>query len=227
MPMKVCSDEAIQLDVLAELKWDGRIEQEEVGVSVDDGIVTLSGSVRSYAKHSAAEECAHRVHGVKAVVNNLEVHLPTEARRDDAELARAVLESLKWHVHVPNDALDVTVHDGWVTLKGELERRYQQDEAERVVRNMVGVRGVTSLIRTRSRVKASDVRTADRTGPGAIRAGRRRHITVEVDGPRIILKGSVRTTAEMMDARRAAWSAPGVEEVENRIVVMPVAGQVM
>jgi len=150
MPVKVHSDEAIQLDVLAELKWDPRIEQEEVGVSVDDGIVTLSGSIRSYAKRTAAEECAHRVHGVIAVVNDLEVHLPTEARRDDAEIAHAIVEALKWRAHVPMDALDITVDDGWVTLRGELDFLYQQDDAEHVVRNMIGVRGVSSLIRTRS-----------------------------------------------------------------------------
>jgi osmotically-inducible protein OsmY len=227
MPMRVSSDEAIQLDVLAELKWDPRIEQEEVGVTVDDGIVTLSGPIRSYAKKSAAEECAHHVKGVKAVVNDLEVHLPTEARRDDVEIARAIVDALKWHAHVPNEALDVTVHDGWVTLKGELECRYQQDEAERLVRNMIGVRGVTSLIRTRSTVTPSDVRK--QIEQALVRSAEidARRIAVEVEGSRIILKGSVRTTAELKDAKRAAWSAPGVEEVDNRIVVMPDIGDHM
>jgi osmotically-inducible protein OsmY len=221
MPVKVKSDEALQLDILAELKWDPRVEQEEVGVSVDDGIVTISGRISSYAKRVAAEECAHHVHGVKAVVNDLEVHLPTEAVRDDVEIAHAVVEALKWQAHVPNEALDVTVHDGWVTLKGTLDYRYQQDEAERLVRNMMGVRGLTSQIRTRPSLKPRDVRK--QIEAALVRSAQidARHISVEVEGSKVILKGNVRTTAELHDARRAAWSAPGVEEVENRIVVMP------
>jgi osmotically-inducible protein OsmY len=214
-------DEALQFDVLAELKWDPRVDQEEVGVSVEDGIVTLSGRIGSFAKRAAAEECAHHVHGVKAVVNDLEVHLPTDAVRDDVELAHAVIEALKWQAHVPNEALDVTVHDGWVTLKGALDYRYQQDEAERLVRNMIGVRGLTSLIHTRPQLKPRDVR--DQIEAALVRSAQvdARHISVEVDGPRVILKGSVRTTAELHDAVRAAWAAPGVEEVDDRIVVMP------
>jgi osmotically-inducible protein OsmY len=137
-----------------------------------------------------------------------------------------VVDALSWHAHVPTDALDVTVHDGWVTLKGELECRYQQDEAERVVRNMIGVRGLTSLIRTRSKLKPRDVRK--QIEEALVRSAQvdARRITVEIEGPKVILKGSVRTTAEMMDARRAAWLAPGVEEVENHIVVMPLTGAV-
>jgi osmotically-inducible protein OsmY len=192
-----------------------------VGVSVEEGIVTLSGRIDSYAKRAAAEDCAHHVHGVKAVVNDLEVHLPTDAVRDDFELAHAVVEALKWSAQVPNEALDVTVHEGWVTLKGALDYRYQQEETERIVRNMMGVRGLTSLIHTRPPLKPRDVRK--QIEAALVRSAQvdARHISVEVDGPKVILKGSVRTTAELHDARRAAWSAPGVEEVENRIVVMP------
>jgi osmotically-inducible protein OsmY len=212
------------MDILAELKWDPRVDQEEVGVSVDDGIVTLSGRIGSYAKRTAAEECAHHVHGVKAVVNDLEVHLLTDAVRDDVELAHAIVEALKWNAHVPNEALDVTVHEGWVTLKGTLDYRYQEEEIERIVRNMMGVRGLTSLIQTRPPLKPRDVRK--QIEAALVRSAQvdARHISVEVDGPKVILKGSVRTTAELHDARRAAWSAPGVEEVENRIVVMPDLG---
>jgi osmotically-inducible protein OsmY len=224
MPVRVKSDEALQLDILAELKWDPRVDQEEVGVSVDDGIVTLSGRIGSFAKRIAAEECAHHVHGVKAVVNDLEVHLPTDAVRDDVELAHAVVEALRWNAHVPNEALDVTVHDGWVTLKGTLDYRYQEDETERIIRNMMGVRGLTSLIRTKPPLKPRDIRR--QIEDALVRSAQvdARHISVEVDGPKVILKGSVRTTAELHDARRAAWSAPGVEEVENRIAVMPDLG---
>src|SRR5262249_30075100 len=113
------SDEKMQSDVLAELKWDARVSPNEIGVAVKDGIVTLTGWVDSYIKKWAAEEAAHRVRGVKAVANDIEVRLPTAAERSDADIAAAAVRALEWDAFVPMDKLDITVSKGWVTLKGE------------------------------------------------------------------------------------------------------------
>src|SRR4030095_16842013 len=123
------SDEQIQRDVLAELKWDARLQPNEVGVIVKDGIVTLTAWVDSYSKKWAAEEAVHRVRGVKAVANEIEVRLPSTAERTDADIAAAVVRALEWDAFVPIEKLDVTVSKGWVTLKGEVEWQFQKEDA--------------------------------------------------------------------------------------------------
>src|SRR5207245_8482734 len=149
MAVSTRTDEAIQADVLEELKWDTRVRPNEVGVAVKDGIVTLTGWVDSYLKKIAAEEAAHRVRGVKAVANDIEVRLPGSSERTDADLAKAVLDALRWDAAIPADNIEVTVDHGWVTLKGEVEYAFQKREAERVVERIAGVKGVTNLIEVR------------------------------------------------------------------------------
>src|SRR5437588_11577320 len=149
MAVSTRTDEQIQADVLEEYKWDTRVQPNEIGVVVKDGVVTLTGWVDSYLKKMAAEEAAHRVRGVKAVANDIEVRLPGSAERTDADLAKAALNALKWEAAIPNDKLDVTVSHGWVTLKGEVEYGFQKRLAERVVERLSGVRGVINLITVR------------------------------------------------------------------------------
>ncbi len=139
------TDEEIQTDVLAELKWQPQVRSNEISVSVKDGVVTLTGWVDSYLKKWTAEEAAHRVRGVKAVVNDIEVKLASE--RTDEDVAEAVVRALEWDALVPTDKLEITVSRGWVTLKGEVEWQFQRQDAERVVTRIEGVRGVTNLIR--------------------------------------------------------------------------------
>jgi len=150
------TDEQIQRHVLAELKWDARVQPNEIGVSVKDGVVTLTGWVDSYSKKWAAEEATHRVYGVKAVANDIEVRLPTE--RTDADIAAAVVQALKWDALLSIDKLDVTVSKGWVTLKGEVEWQFQKLDAEQVVRRLSGVKGVTNLITVKPRLAPSDLK---------------------------------------------------------------------
>ena len=135
------TDDQIQLDVLDELKWDARVQPNEIGVAVKDGIVTLLGWVDSYTKRWAAEEAAHRVRGVKAVVNDIEIRLPVTSERSDADIAAAAVRALEWDAFVPVEKIDVTVTKGWVTLQGEVEWQYQKQDAERVVRRLSGVWG--------------------------------------------------------------------------------------
>src|SRR5260221_14656229 len=141
MAVSIRADEDIQRDVLDELKWDPHVQVNEIGVAVKDGIVMLTGWVDSYLKKLAAENAAHRVRGVKAVANDIEVRLPGSAERTDADLAKAVLNALRWDAAIPTDKVDVTVSQGWVTLKGEVEFGFQKSDAERAVRRLSGVKG--------------------------------------------------------------------------------------
>ena len=140
------TDEQIQTDVLDELKWEPRVCPNEIGVAVKDGVVMLTGWVDSYTKRWAAEDAAHRVHGVKAVANEIEVRLPSSAERTDADIAEAAINALEWDAFVPVDKLNITVSKGWVTLKGEVEWQYEKEDAERVVRRLSGIKGVINLI---------------------------------------------------------------------------------
>src|ERR1700730_1288214 len=145
------TDTQIQQDVLAELKWEPRVAPNEVGVSVKEGVVTLTGWVDTYVKRWAAEDAAHRVRGVKAVANDIEVRLPSTDERTDADLAKAVVRAIETDAYVPIDKLDVTVSKGWVTLKGTVEWQFEKEDAERAVRRLTGIKGVTNLITIKPR----------------------------------------------------------------------------
>ena len=140
------TDQEIQQDVLNELKWDARVQPNEIGVSVKNGVVTLTGWVDTYVKKWSAEEAAHRVRGVVAVANDIEVRLPTSAQRTDAEIAEAAVNALKWDAVLPVDKIKVTVSKGWITLEGEVEWQYQKEDAERVAWSAPGITDVDNRI---------------------------------------------------------------------------------
>ena len=211
------TDEEIQKDVLAELKWDAQVQPNEIGVSVKDGVVTLTGWVDSYLKKWAAEDAAHRVGGVKAVANDIEVKLLSE--RTDADIAEAAIRALQWDASVPADKIQVTVSKGWVTLKGEVNWNFEKQDAERVVRRLTGVKGVSNLITVKPSTTPSELKK--RIEDALVRNAKvdANKITVEVQGSKAILKGTVRAWVEKEEAERVAWLAPGVTSVENRIAV--------
>lgn len=217
------TDTAIQKDIIDELKWEPSLQNEDIGVAVRDGVVTLAGFVESYASKWKAERVASRVKGVKAVANDLEVKLPTSSSRADPDIARAAVDALRWNILVPHDRIQVKVEKGWLTLEGDVDWHFQREEAERAVRNLTGVKGVSNLITVHARATPTDVKLKikDALERGAEFDADR--ITVELEGNKAILRGTVRSFAEKRDAERAARNAPGITDVENDLVVEPLA----
>lgn len=216
------TDHEVQADVLAELRWEPSLANDDIAVSVRDGVVTLAGFAESWADRWKAERVASRVQGVKAVANDIKVKLPSSSERPDPDLAHAAVDALKWNVLVPEDGITVKVSNGWLTLEGEVDWYYQKEEAERAVRKLKGVKGVTNLVTVAVRPASWDVKEKIRN---ALERGAELdadRIRVEVEGSRVILTGTVRSYAERRDAERAARNAPGVTEVENLIIVDPL-----
>lgn len=215
------TDSQIQKDIIDELKWEPSLRDDDIGVAVRDGVVTLAGFVDSYPDKWKAERVASRVKGVKAIANDLEVKLPTSSSRPDPDIARAAVDALKWNVLVPNDRIKVKVEKGWLTLEGDVDWNFQREEAERAVRYLTGVLGVTNRVSVRARPTPSDIKRKIKETLERSAEFDAERITVEIDGHTVILRGTVRSYAEKRDAERAARNAPGVTDVENDLVVEP------
>lgn len=215
------TDQDIQSDVLDELAWEPRVRPSEIGVTVTEGVVTLTGWVDSYAKKYAAERAAHRVARVRAVANDLTVRLPGPAQRTDAELAMAVTRALEWDAFVPVAPIDVTVADGWVTLHGEVEWEYQRRAVERAVGRLTGVRGLSNGLTVRPSVRPDASALTDRIVDALARnaAVHGEQVTVLVRGDTVRLEGLVHSVPEREEIERTVWSAPGINTVHNHLTV--------
>jgi len=211
-------DRQLQEAVLAQFMWEPSIDAAHIGVTANAGVVTLTGHVENYMQKHAAEKAAERVRGVKAVAQELEVHLPHFAKRNDEDIARAAIDRLAWEVSLPRDAIKVAVEKGWVTLTGEVEWQYQKESAERHVRSLFGVVAVSNETKIRPRANASNI-SAD------IDVALHRawfdpeRITVTTDGGKVKLTGTVDSPGERWTAGSTAWGSPGATSVENDLII--------
>jgi osmotically-inducible protein OsmY len=215
------SDPQIQRDVLRELQWDPRVEETDVGVEVDSGVVTLTGTVSSWAKKVAAEEAAHRVSGVLDVANDIVVKFPGGLPLTDTEIAQAVRRALEWDVFVADQRITSTVSNGWVTLAGTVDSWSERESAERAIRNLQGVQGVRNEIAVTPSTSASsaEVRMAIKEAL-ARRAGREaKKIEVHVSDGTVTLTGTVQSWQEKEAVAAAARFTPGVRGLENHLRV--------
>jgi osmotically-inducible protein OsmY len=215
------NDADIQKDVIAALKWEPSLRDDDIGVAMRDGVVSLAGFVDSYSDKWKAESVASKVRGVKAFANDLEVKLPSSSTRADPDIARAAIDALKWNISVPPDRIKVKVEKGSIILEGNVDWFYQKEAAERAVRYLTGVKGVSNLVMVKPVPAPSDVKhnIKDALQRGAQFDADR--ITVDIVGNKAILRGTVHSFAEYRDAERAARNAQGITEVENKLTVDP------
>ena len=213
------NDAQIQKDVMAQLNWEPILNAEQIGVSVKDGIVTLTGIVDSYTQKITAERAAKKVTGVKAVAEDIQVGPSSVYNRKDSEIAEAILSALKWHAAVMEGQIKIKVEKGVVTLDGKVEWDYQRSAAKSAIENLTGIKMIYNLISVKPRLIASDLKSKIKAALQRSALEDANDIDVETDGNSVMLSGMVRSIQEKEDAESAAWMAPGVSSVENRITV--------
>jgi osmotically-inducible protein OsmY len=217
------SDASIQQDVIDQIKSNPLLTASEIGVAVKDGIVTLSGQVNTCLKKAEAEKEAKKVAGVKAIAEDIAVGISPRHQKTDAEIAEAVLLALKWHTSIPQEKVIVKVEDGFVTLEGEVDWAFQREAARAAVVSLIGVRSVFNNIKLRPRVTPVNVQQKINAAFHRMATVDASKIQVAVEGNQVVLTGQVRSLAEREEAGKAAWSAPGIQEVKNELELGRVA----
>ena len=215
---QVKSDSTLEKDVREELLFDPCVDVKAITVSAKGGVVTLSGSVPSYAAKYAAYHDAERVNGVNVVVEHMDVSLPDMHSRNDADLAKAVTAALRWDVRVPEGSIKISVRDGWITLEGSVDWQYQRVAADVAVRYLIGVKGVNNLIAVSPVKRALDVKQHITDALRRSAETDAREITVvTADSGSVTLRGKIHSWAEREEVNRAAWATPGVRTVQDEL----------
>jgi osmotically-inducible protein OsmY len=213
------SDIQIQKDVMEQLRWEPFLNASEIGVTVKNGIVTLSGHVDSLSKKLTAEYAAKKIAGVKAIAEDIQIGVSPSFNKTDTEIAEAVLNALKWHSAVQEEKIKIKVENGIVRLEGEVEWDYQRTNARSAIENLAGVRSVLNLITVNPLITAADIENKISSAFHRSATIDSQRIAAEVKGSKVILRGKVRTIAEKEDAENAVWNAPGVMSVESKLEV--------
>lgn len=213
------NDSALRQDILDELEFEPSIDANDIGVAVEDGVVILSGHVPNFSQRQAVERVVARVKGVRGIAQEIEVRYPGGPGTSDDEIAKRVLDTLKWSTLVPDGKVQVKVQDGHVTLSGKLEWNYQKTGAADALRDLKGVTGITNLIELSPRPSSIDVkkRIEDALRRNAEVEGK--HIQVDVAGNKVILRGNVKAWSERSVVEQAAWATPGVHTVDDRLTI--------
>jgi osmotically-inducible protein OsmY len=216
------TDNELQKNVMEELKWQPSVKSSDIGVAVTNGIVTLSGTVDNFAEKKAAEKAAQKVAGVRAVVEEIKVNLPSSHKKTDIEIAEAAVNALKWDTLVPDNRIRVKVENAWLTTEGEVDWQFQKNAVKHAVEHIVGIKGISNLVHITPRVDTADLKkdilhAFERNA--TIDANR---IKVDNIGNKVTLSGTVSSYAEKREAEHTAWNAPGVANVVNELeVVIP------
>ncbi len=213
------TDAQLQQDILRELSWDPAVKSTDIGVIVQDGVVTLTGNLTTHAEKHAVEHAVQRVRGVRAMAVEMHVRLVPALERNDADIALAAERALEWNVLVPDNGIQIVVENGWLTLSGEVAWAYEREAAERSVRDLIGVVHVNNLIIVKPTVRTGSVERSIHDALARQAEREAKHIQVAVNGSFVTLRGTVRSWAERTAAQGAALAAPGVSAVVNELTV--------
>lgn len=213
------TDVEIKDDVLEELAWQSNVDETQIGVIVEKGVVTLTGVVNNYSKKLAAEKAAKNVEGVKAVALDIEVKYDSDFKKTDKEIAKAAVDAFEWNSSVPEDDISIKVENGWVYLSGEVEWSYQKIAAKNAVEKLLGVKGVTNSITLKNKIKPTEVKEKIKKAFERMAALDADGIILETHGHTVTLRGKVHSLKEKEDAETAAYNAPGVYDVKNELKV--------
>lgn len=212
-------DLELKVHVEEQLEVDQAVNAASIGITVKDAVVTLYGDVRSFSERQAAEQIVMGIHGVRALVNELEVRLPADSERRDEDIARTAASVLLWHSAIPEDRIKLGVSSGWITLRGEVDWHYQRVAAQRAVRDLMGVRGVSNQISVTNKALKAEIRNRIHESLKRNAIMNAQGVKVSVEGDKAILSGTVQTLQRRVEAERAAWNVPGIAQVENKIRV--------